>query len=141
VLKDVEKLRPANTPSPPTPSNPERPAPPSTSAGATSLLSNTLTSSEIDGVRDKIAPCWLTPAGEAGDLSVDIKLEIAADGRVTHAEIPEANRARMATDPAYRAAAERALRAVQNPRCQPLPLPPEKYNEWHNSTFTFNPKD
>jgi hypothetical protein len=28
-----------------------------------------------------------------------------------------------------------------NPACQPLKLPPEKYNQWQTFTITFDPKD
>ena len=28
-----------------------------------------------------------------------------------------------------------------NPRCQPWPLSPEKYNSWRTITFNFDPRD
>jgi hypothetical protein len=37
--------------------------------------------------------------------------------------------------------AESALRALRNPRCSPLALPPEKYQQWQEMIFNFNPKD
>ena len=39
------------------------------------------------------------------------------------------------------AAADAAHRAIMNPRCQPWPLSPEKYNSWRNITFNFDPRD
>jgi hypothetical protein len=45
------------------------------------------------------------------------------------------------SDPFYRAAAESALRAVLNPQCSPLKLPPDKYEQWKILELTFNPKD
>jgi hypothetical protein len=44
-------------------------------------------------------------------------------------------------DPFYRSAAESALRAVLNPQCSPLKLPPEKFDQWKTLELTFNPKD
>jgi hypothetical protein len=44
-------------------------------------------------------------------------------------------------DPFYRAAAESALRAVLNPRCQPLKLPADKFDQWQTMSLSFNPKD
>ena len=37
--------------------------------------------------------------------------------------------------------AERALRAVQNERCQPYKLPPEKFARWQHMTVEFAPTD
>ena len=44
-------------------------------------------------------------------------------------------------DPTFRAAADSAMRAVSNPRCQPWPLSPDKYNSWRTITFNFDPRD
>ena len=42
----------------------------------------------------------------------------------------------------YRVAAESALRAVRNPRCNPLRgLPPDRYEEWRVLDLNFNPRD
>src|SRR5579883_1379608 len=99
-----------------------------------------LTTSEIDVVKAQIERCWNPPAGakEAHDLVVDIEAQVAQDGRVVTAQITST--ARM-SDPFYRAAAESALRAVLNPQCLPLKLPPEKYEQWKTIDLTFNPKD
>ena len=40
-----------------------------------------------------------------------------------------------------RSAADAARRAILNPRCQPWPLSPEKYNSWRSITFNFDPRD
>lgn len=99
-----------------------------------------LTTSEIDVVKQQIEHCWSPSAAakEAHDLIVDITAEVAEDGRVVSAQITST--ARMG-DPFYRAAAESALRAVLNPQCSPLKLPPEKYQQWKILNLTFNPKD
>src|SRR5215470_15810418 len=123
---------------------PPKPAPAQQQAKASSQpvapLGPQLTTSEIDLVRQQIERCWNPPAGakEAHDLIVDISAEVGPDGRVLTAQIT--SMARMG-DPFYRAAAESALRAVLNPNCSPLKLPPEKYEQWRNLSLTFNPKD
>ena len=95
---------------------------------------------EIDAVRRQISECWNMPAGarDAENLIVTIRATVAPDGTVTSAVIED--RSRMG-DPFYRAAAESAQRAMLNPRCQPLKLPPEKYEQWKNLRIDFNPKD
>ena len=47
----------------------------------------------------------------------------------------------MTADPFFRSAAESALRAVLNRRCQPFKLPPEKYDIWKLMILSFNPKE
>ncbi|MCK5166193.1 MAG: energy transducer TonB, partial [Rhodospirillaceae bacterium] len=89
-----------------------------------------LTISEIDLVRQQIARCWNLPAGakDAHEMVVDLRVLMNPDGTVSNAQIE--NQAQMAMDPFFRAMAESALRAVLNPACSPLKLPPEKYENW-----------
>jgi hypothetical protein len=104
-------------------------------------LAPVVTASEIDAVRAKIRPCWSVPAGAKGakDLIVDIDMELSADGTVIKADIVD--KRRMASDPYYNIAAESAQRAVIDPKCNPLPLPKGKHDQWKNLTMSFNPKD
>lgn len=100
-----------------------------------------VTASEIDAIRQRIYKCWIIPAGIRGarDMVVDIHIHTARDGTVTRADIDD--KARMRQDPAFRSAAESARRAVLDPRCNPLPIPPEKYEQFKDFIFGFNPKD
>lgn len=97
--------------------------------------------SEIDALRRQIEQCWSPPAGapEAENLVVEVDLTINPDGRVQQAQIVDT--ARMFRDPYYRAAAESVLRAIKNPHCTPLKLPPDKYDLWRETKLTFNPRD
>ena len=38
------------------------------------------------------------------------------------------------------AAADSALRAVRNPRCSPLKLPLDRYEQWRTITIRFDPQ-
>jgi len=100
-----------------------------------------LSISEIDLVRRQIRNCWLIPAGakDARDLVIDIHVQMNLDGTVRVAQIRDT--ARLQSDTFYRTAAEQALRAVLNPRCQPFKLPRDKYQRWKTMTLSFNPKD
>ena len=100
-----------------------------------------VTASEIDAIRQRIYKCWIIPSGIRGarDMVVDIHIHTARDGTVTRADIDD--KARMSRDPAFRSAAESARRAVLDPRCNPLPIPPHKYEQFKDFIIGFNPKD
>ena len=141
VLRTVEDLRRAA---------PRREAetPPNPQSAAIRSNAQTLTNpdrplsvSELDAIRRQISNCWLVPAGakNAEDLVVAARVFMRQDRTVQSVEILDS--ARMASDPFFRAAAESAIRALRNPSCSPLELPPEKYESWRTFTITFNPRD
>ena len=103
--------------------------------------SQKLSMSELDALKRQIERCWNFPAGarNARDLVVEIKVLVNRDRTVRQARIVDV--ARMRRDPFYRSAAESARRAVLNPRCSPLKLPPAKYDLWRSMTLTFNPRE
>ena len=94
--------------------------------------------SELDRLRKHISDCWQPPIGAKGadQLKVDIQVKLEKDGTVRQAQI--ADRARYSSAVLYHAAANAARRAVLD--CQPLPLPPEKYQLWKEFIFGFDPK-
>lgn len=106
-----------------------------------SRVSDVLTMSEQDALRQQLAGCWNIMAGaeNAGDLAVEVRVVVNPDRTVASAEIVD--KARLNTDTFFRSMAQSALRAVQNPRCSPLLLPPDKYNLWNKMTIVFDPKD
>jgi hypothetical protein len=110
-------------------------------AAAAPNLAAVVTASEIEGVRSKIRPCWNFPAGvrDQAGLIVTLVVQMNQDGTPVKAELKEMGRYN--NDPTYRAAADAAHRAIMNPRCQPWPLSPEKYNSWRTITFNFDPRD
>jgi hypothetical protein len=139
VLKNIEKLKPQETPTQPPSPQAKTPAKPAT--GAQAPLSANLTASEMDALKQQIARCWNLPAAakNAQDLAVDIEVVVNPDRTVQRAEIVD--QARLGSDPAFRAAAMSAQRALRMPQCTPLALPPEKYREWQDMTLHFDPKE
>lgn len=95
--------------------------------------------SEIDALRQHIAQCWNPPIGaqDAENLKIEIKVTMNPNGTPQAASI--SSRSNL-SDPFYRAAAESALRAVNNQRCWPYPLSAETYNQWKDLTLIFDPK-
>jgi hypothetical protein len=108
-------------------------------APAAPNLAAVVTASEIEGVRSKIRPCWLSPGGAREAPIVTLTVQMNQDGTPTKADIQDTGRYNK--DPVFRAAADAAYRAVMNPRCQPWPLPTDRYNGWRSITFNFDPRD
>ncbi|MFK7840052.1 MAG: energy transducer TonB [Bdellovibrionales bacterium] len=109
--------------------------------GQIANLADQLTISELDAFKYQLEPCWNIPAGAkfAENLAVEIRVSMNRDGTVKNASV--LNRGRYNRDSAFRAAADSALRALKNPRCSPLRLPSEKYEQWKSIVINFDPKD
>jgi hypothetical protein len=99
-----------------------------------------LTISEIDAVKRQIRRCWNVDAGakDLASLTVTIEVWMNRDGTVREARIAADTHIRNAV---HRAAAESALRAVENERCQPYPLPSAKYGRWEHMKLEFDPSE
>ncbi len=149
VLKTVEKLKAQPKDPEKKKEKPKETAEPFEQQMAKALMSKTaehnpmrpLAISEIDLVRQQIRECWNLPAGakDAQDLNIEIRVVMNPDATVREARIQDQRR--LQSDPFFRAAAESALRAVLNPRCNPLKLPPDKYHQWQTMTLNFDPRD
>ncbi|HEX7967793.1 MAG TPA: energy transducer TonB, partial [Stellaceae bacterium] len=115
-------------------------AEPKASSQPIAPLGSQLTTNELDAIRQQLRECWLVPSGarDAKDLRPEFRVYMNQDGTVRSATQlnPERN-----SEPFFQAAAESAMRALRNPRCQPLKLPPQKYDAWQTFTITFDPKD
>lgn len=93
---------------------------------------------DFEALRQTIRPCWNTETAQT-PLIVTITVKMNRDARPLQA-IPRV-KAAYDSDPNYRAAADAALRAIMNPRCQPWPLPLDRYEVWQTLTFNFDPRD
>lgn len=98
-----------------------------------------LTASELEGVRQKIQPCWNPPAGNQNTPIVTLIVQMNQNGTPVKADFKDTERYN--NEPYYRAAADAAHRAIMNPRCQPFPLSSENYSNWRTITFNFDARD
>ncbi len=104
-------------------------------------LSQVLTQGEFDALRRQIGQCWNFPAGAPNPdrLVVRVRVIVNPDRTVRSAEVLNADMG-LEADPFYRVAKEAARRAVLSSQCNPLALPPEKYNLWKTFVLTFDPR-
>lgn len=102
-------------------------------------VGDTVTGTELDALKAHMRRCWIIPNGvrDAKNMSVVVTMNVGKDGVVKDAKIRDTHRL---SDPVFRAAAESARRAALDPKCNPLPLPPAKYEQWKELEFDFNPK-
>ncbi len=137
ILKNTDKNPPIKTPQ----QAPQKPKEITRQAPMAPNLASVVTASEVEGVRQKIRPCWNFIAGAKADvdLVVTLVVQMNQDGTPVSADFKDTGR--YYSDPVYRAAADAARRAVLNPRCQPWPLPADKYSGWRTITFNFDPRD
>ena len=101
----------------------------------------TLNATQMEAVKRTVEPCWNIDSGARRDnsMQVAIRLTINREGVVQTTTIID--QARYRSDIGFRAAADAAKRAVENPRCRKLPLPLESYSEWREAVFIFDPSD
>ena len=104
-----------------------------------SIIGTKLTVSEVDAVKRQFENCWHVQIGARNpeELVVEIKIWVNRDRMVRKAVIVDT--ARMATDKFFRTMAESARRAVLHKKCNPLNLPPGKYDMWKEITMVFDP--
>jgi outer membrane biosynthesis protein TonB len=111
------------------------------SLGGDKKTGSKLSQSEMDALRGQIERCWNVPAGsaDAENQVVVINASLTPEGEVDGTpQIVKGG----GSDPAARAAAESARRAVM--RCGPYTLPPEKYDGdggWNQVQITFDPSE
>lgn len=144
VLKTLQKIKQTKPKVEPKPTEAAeaKPAPKTPTAKNARFDANRkLSVSEIDAVRRQVEGCWNVPIGakQAKSLLIELQVEMGPDRKVRNVEVID--RLRMVTDRAFRAAAESAVRAMRNPKCSPLKLPPDKYETWKTFVITFDPKD
>ncbi len=99
-----------------------------------------MTVDEIQVVRQQIARCWNIAAGARAAATLNVEIEMSVNPDATIRDATVVNQTRMRTDPHFRAAAESALRALNDPQCRRLLLPPDKYALWKTFIFNFDPR-
>ena len=102
------------------------------------ISSDKVSISEKDLIRRQFASCWNPPSGSKNidKLQVLIKLTLNEEGNVVNAKLIGGGNM---SDPFYRSAAERAMRAVRHPSCKKVKVPSKKYESWKNMTLNFDP--
>jgi hypothetical protein len=139
-LNQLDKVLAALRKKPTAPANPVQGGAPN--AGGSPLADDTgaLTAAQRGAIGSHVRPCWTTDPGMPGLDKMQALLTVTTDGNgtVRLATIAPADQGRLG-DPLFRAFAERAVRAVLDPQCANLPLPPKLLGHINTFTFRFSP--
>lgn len=119
---------------------PVEPPPKAVAAPVVETRDEPLSLTVQDAIRRQVEEKWSVPVGarDAAELTVEIRITLQPDGRVTGVQIVDQGRMKRLGEKNFIAMAESARRAVW--LASPLQqLPPEKYKQWREITFTFRP--
>jgi hypothetical protein len=121
--------------------NPVRGGNTSVGGSRTGDVTATLSSVQTGAIGDKVRECWDIDRGALGVESMSVQLIVTFDERGTAriADFGPADAGRIGSDPRFRAFAERARRAVLDPRCSNLPIPASDLGRTGTLTFRFKP--
>ncbi|HEY7577342.1 MAG TPA: hypothetical protein VH855_07070 [Acetobacteraceae bacterium] len=100
-----------------------------------------LSAAQRGAIGDYVRRCWSTDP-DARDLDkMQVLLTVTTDtgGVVRRANVADEDASRVTRDPILRAFSERAVRAVLDPNCANLPLPPTMLGQVRTFTFRFRP--
>ena len=95
------------------------------------------TASEVQRLFRQLAGCWQTIPGLAISERhvVVLQVRLGPDRRVQSMRTVNAG-----SSPSYRAARERAERALRHPRCEQLQVPLDKFAHWQSLELRFDPR-
>ncbi len=103
-------------------------------------ITASLSPQQTGAIGDRVRECWTKDAGalDIDKLTVQLIVTFDETGTARLAEVGDADRGKMG-DPRFRAFAERAMRAVRDPKCANLPIPRNELGKVGVLTFRFRP--
>ena len=108
----------------------------------TSLFGNAsvqMTSSDLVALNQGVEPCWNVNAGGRDAETLVVRLRVLVNPDRSVRDVIILDKMRYATDSHFISAADAARRALLNPKCSTLNLPPEKYETWKSFIYVFDP--
>lgn len=137
VLNTLERLRTTQQQDRPPTARPNPSGSPQQGGGSPTGTA-ALTQGEIRGIADQISECWNVDRGMLGLDTIVVELRVQLDSQgVVRNVVPNGS---APADPRARSVYELARRALMSPQCNPLRVPPSKYQTVMASIFRFNPR-
>jgi hypothetical protein len=99
-----------------------------------------LTANQRGAIGDHVRECWTKDAGALDIDKQKVLLTVTTDpSGIARDAVVVGDDANRMGDPRFRAFAERAIRAIRDPRCANLPLPNSMLGQIRVFTFQFSP--
>jgi hypothetical protein len=139
----LEKLRALQkqTQPPKAAANPSRGGAPNGGGNPQANDTAALTLAQRGAIGDSVRRCWSTDPGMMDLDKMQVLLTVKTDstGVVRQAVVADTDIGRVNGNTRLRVFAERAIRAVLDPQCANLPLPPTLLGQNREFTFRFSP--
>jgi hypothetical protein len=138
----LEKLRSLQRQTQP-PTARANPAQGSSGGNPNGTLTDRLTNDQRGAIGDKVRECWTKDAGalDLEKMQVLLLVTVDAQGMARQVDVAPEDAGKLG-DPRFRAFEERAVRAVLDPRCATLPVPPALIAGGRGTLkFRFRPND
>jgi hypothetical protein len=121
--------------------NPQAGGAPNSGGNPMSDDTSALSAAQRGAIGDYVRRCWNTDPGMLDLDKMQVLLTVKTDGSgvVRQAMIADEDKGRVGGDMRLRVFSERAIRAVLDPNCANLPLPPAMLGQVREFTFRFRP--
>ena len=121
--------------------NPQAGGAPNGGGNPQSYDTSALSAAQRGAIGDFVRRCWATDPGMLDLDKMEVLLTVTTDGSgvVRRASVAQEDTGRVAGNMRLRVFSERAVRAVMDPNCANLPLPPPMLGQTRVFTFRFRP--
>ena len=104
-------------------------------------ITKSLSAGQQHAIGSSVRRCYAedTESRNYAQFQAHLTVTVDASGVARQVVFSPADQARMASDPSYRALADRARAAVLSPLCAKLPLPASQLGQVHDLKFVFRP--
>lgn len=104
------------------------------------LISNKISISELDALRQQIQGCWIVPPSMLSEknLLVEVGVQLTQEGVVESLSI--LNGPPPQKGPIFQVAVHSIRQALKAPGCTPLRVPKGKYEQWKYCVLRFQPQ-
>ncbi|UNM06623.1 MAG: hypothetical protein H6925_02850 [Holosporaceae bacterium] len=104
------------------------------------LISDKISLSELDALRQQIQGCWLVPPGVLAERDLMIEVGIHLDAQAHIQKIKILNGAPSRKSAVFKVAVQSIRQALKAPECTPLRVPLDKYASWKYCVLRFSPR-